>query len=62
LYFNLNDFLLHRKNPGELKVTIGTLSLVIPDPGEQLITVYKIVVFSQFDPVSLKHNIALIKV
>ncbi|EFX81487.1 hypothetical protein DAPPUDRAFT_224273 [Daphnia pulex] len=52
---------VHGKNPGELKVTIGTLSLVIPDPGEQLIGVYKLIVFSQFDPVSLKHNIALIK-
>jgi hypothetical protein len=62
LYFNLNDFLLHRKNQGELKVTIGALSLITPDPEEQIITILTIVEFSQFDPVSLMHNIALIQV
>jgi hypothetical protein len=43
-------------------VTIGTLSLIVPDPEEQIISVYNIVEFSQFDPVSLKHDIALIQV
>ncbi|XP_046639647.1 complement factor D-like isoform X3 [Daphnia pulicaria] len=52
---------VHGKNQGELKVTIGALSLITPDPGEQIISVYKLIEFSQFDPVSLIHNIALIQ-
>jgi hypothetical protein len=54
--------LLHRKNQSEFKVVVGALSLITPDPEEQRIAVYKIVLFSQFNPVSLKHNIALIQV
>ena len=43
-------------------VTIGQLSLITLDPKEQLISVNNIIEFSQFDPVSLKHDIALIEV
>jgi hypothetical protein len=52
----------YRKNQSEFKVIIGALSLIIPDPAEQKITVSDFVVFNQFDPVSLKHDIALVRV
>ncbi|XP_046439165.1 complement factor D-like isoform X2 [Daphnia pulex] len=52
---------VHGKNQGDLKITIGALSLITPNPGEQVIGVYKLIEFSQFDPVSLMHNIALIQ-
>jgi hypothetical protein len=54
--------LLHRKNQSEFKVVVGALSLITPDPEEQIIGVYQLIEFSQFDPVSLMHNIALIQV
>jgi hypothetical protein len=43
-------------------VAIGALSLVTPDPEEQIITILNIVEFPQFDPVTLKHDIALVEV
>lgn len=58
-----NDALLRtRKNQSEFKVVVGALSLIIPDPAEQKITVSDFVVFNQFDPVSLKNDIALVRV
>jgi hypothetical protein len=45
-----------------LKVTIGALSLITPDPEEQIITILSIVEFDLYDPLSLKHDIALIQV
>ncbi len=58
----LNDSLLRRKNQSEFKVVVGALSLIIPEPAEQKITVSEFVVHNQFDPVSLKHDIALVRV
>ncbi|EFX81486.1 hypothetical protein DAPPUDRAFT_102473 [Daphnia pulex] len=52
---------VHGENQSEFKVVIGALSLIIPDPGEQIITVTDFVVFNQFDPVSMKHDIALVR-
>ena len=43
-------------------MAIGALSLVTPDPEEQIITILNIVEFPQFDPVTLKHDIALVEV
>ena len=56
-----ND-LLHSKPQAELKVTIGALSLITPDPEEQIITIFNIIEYPQFDPVTLKHDIALVEV
>jgi hypothetical protein len=54
---------LHSKPQAELKVTIGALSLITPDPEEQIITILEIVEFYAYDPtVSTKHDIALIEV
>jgi hypothetical protein len=54
--------LLRRKNQSEFKVVVGALSLIIPDPGEKIIPVIDFVVFNQFEPVSMKHDIALVRV
>jgi hypothetical protein len=43
-------------------VTIGALSLITPDPEEQIITIFNIIEYPQFDPVTLKHDIALVEV
>jgi hypothetical protein len=45
-----------------LKVTIGALSLITPDPEEQIITILEIVPFYQYEPTNQKHDIALIQV
>jgi hypothetical protein len=54
---------LRSKTQTELKVTVGALSLITPDPEEQIITILDIVEFYLYDPtVSTKHDIALIEV
>ena len=46
-----------------MKVTVGALSLITPDPEEQIITILTIEEFYLYDPlVSSKHDIALIQV
>jgi len=53
---------VHNKTQTELKVTVGALSLITPDPEEQIITILDIVEFYLYDPtVSTKHDIALIE-
>ncbi|XP_032798197.2 trypsin-4 [Daphnia magna] len=45
----------------ELKVTVGSLSLITPDPEEQIITILNIVKFDQYEATTQKHDIALIE-
>ncbi|EFX81483.1 hypothetical protein DAPPUDRAFT_224278 [Daphnia pulex] len=52
---------VHGKPQDELKITIGALSLITPDPEEQIITILSIVEFYQYDPINHKHDIALIQ-
>jgi len=53
---------VYDKPQTELKVTVGALSLITPDPEEQIITILTIEKFSLYDPlVSSKHDIALIQ-
>lgn len=44
-----------------VKVTIGALSLITPDPEEQIITVFSNVTYSGYDPTTKLHDIALIE-
>lgn len=54
--------LFYRKPIEELKVTVGSLSLITPDPEEQIITILNIVKFDQYEATTQKHDIALIEV
>lgn len=52
----------YRKPKEELKVTIGALSLITPEPEEQIITILDMVVFDLYEEATQKHDIALIEV
>lgn len=52
----------YRKSHTELNVTIGACSLITPEPEEQSINIADLILFADFDPVSLNHDIALIEV
>ncbi|KAI9556745.1 hypothetical protein GHT06_016536 [Daphnia sinensis] len=49
------------KPMAELKVTVGALSLITPDPEEQVITFLDMVPFPQYEEATQKHDIALIE-
>ncbi len=55
-------FFPHSKNKADLKVTVGALSLITPDPEEQIITVFGINPYPTFEPVTKLHDIALLEV
>jgi len=46
----------------DIKVTVGALSLITPDPEEQIIEVFSNVTFAGYDRVTKLHDIALIEV
>ncbi|KAI9556744.1 hypothetical protein GHT06_016535 [Daphnia sinensis] len=52
---------IYGKPKEELTVLVGAVSLITPDPGEQLIGVFDTVYFPQYDVVTQKHDIALIE-
>ena len=43
-------------------MTIGSLSLITPDPEEQIITVFDIVQYPDYNPLNKLNDIALIEV
>ena len=43
-------------------MTIGSLSLITPDPEEQIISVFNMVVYSDYNATNKLHDIALIEV
>ncbi|EFX81484.1 hypothetical protein DAPPUDRAFT_230857 [Daphnia pulex] len=45
----------------DIKVTVGALSLITPDPEEQIIEVFSNITFSGYDRVTKLHDIALIE-
>ncbi|XP_059350834.1 complement factor D-like isoform X2 [Daphnia carinata] len=49
------------KPQADLKVTVGALSLITPDPEEQIITILSIVLFELYEEATQKHDIALIE-
>ena len=53
---------MHRKNITTLKVTIGTSSLITPEPYAQIISVFAITLYPAFDAVNKVHDLAIIQV
>lgn len=53
---------MYSKVKEQLKVTVGALSLITPDPEEQIISVFSIVIYNDYVSTNKLHDIALIEV
>ncbi len=58
-----NDYVYHcRRTIPSLKVKVGAISLITPEPQEQNINVLSVVPYPTYDAVSKIHDLAIVQV